>query len=98
MSINNPRPGDGRLRILVECGNQAIDRAWSNHRVGVEEQDELAERLLDADVTGARKAEIRSQLDEPDSGPAFAYVGGGAIRRRVVDDDDLAVDVDAVRQ
>ena len=58
----------------------SIDRAGSNNRVRIEDQHEFAERLLDADVAGARKAEIRAEFRQADARPPSAHVGHGAIR------------------
>ncbi len=90
-SIEKAQPGrhDPDLRV-IEGAHEPLDAAGRHDRVRVEEDEDVAGRLLHAPVVSTGKAEV---LPRGEDGDEIARPGGRDLRAgigAVVDDDHLA--------
>src|SRR5262245_13189798 len=86
--VHQARSDDGDARIAIELREQAIDRARGNDRVAVQEKQIGSAARADADVGGAREAQIRAGLDHADVRILRRGLHA-AVARLIVDNDDF---------
>ena len=95
-SVNQPRSDNGRVRMSIELGDQAVDRAGRHDGVAVQQQHARACGGPYADVVRAREAQIRPRLDDLHTGPSSRR-RRAAVGRLIVDDDDFVRERGSVR-
>jgi hypothetical protein len=79
------------LRVGAGERDEALDRAGVHLHVGVEEEDELAGRVLGGAVDPKREAEVLGGGEQADARELRAHELDRPVARGVVEDDDLHV-------
>ena len=88
VGVEQPRPDDRGVRVLVGEGDEPAQRALGQPRVRVQDQEVAARRGLHAAVPAGREADVLL-LDHACLGQLLADDVRAAVGRAVVDDDHL---------
>jgi hypothetical protein len=85
--LHEPAAGDPDARVVGHQAEQRVEGSFSEHRVGVEDEDVVRLRLAQGEIVGPAEAHVLRQFDQPDLGE-FVDDARRPVARRVVDDGD----------